>query len=62
MHNLSKDDLRLLICALRDAVSYNKLIAGDTMSGEDDREECRIALVDYNSVYGRVRQVYEEMR
>ena len=57
--NLSKDDLRLVQCALRDAVNYNRLIAGDELSCEDEREECRIALGDYKDVYGRVRAAYE---
>ena len=62
MLNLSKDDLRLLQCALKDAGTYNKILIEDEHSAEDDREEAREVLLDYNALYTRVRAEYEAMK
>jgi hypothetical protein len=62
MLNLSKDDLRLLQCALKDAGAYNKALIEDETSAEDDKEEAREVLLDYNAIYTRVRTEYEAMK
>lgn len=56
MLNLSKDDVRLLLCALKDARAYNThLLENDEDMSADDKEECKVAIVDYSSMYNRVK-------
>jgi hypothetical protein len=62
MLNLSKDDLRLLQCALKDAGIYNKALIEDETSEEDDREEAREVLLDYNALYTRVNAEWQAMK
>ena len=62
MLNLSKDDLRLLQCALKDAGTYNKMLIEDEHSVEDDKEEAREALLDYNELYTRVNAEWKVIK
>jgi hypothetical protein len=56
MLNLSKDDVRLLLCALKDAGAYNNhLLETDDSMSDDDKEECRVAVVDYDAMYKKVK-------
>jgi hypothetical protein len=56
MLNLSKDDMRLLLCALQEAVTYNKHLLEDGENlEEDDKESCRIALEDYDTIHKKIR-------